>query len=114
MLLIVKFKKINWCAVGISAASGALTGAITAACPAMGVLAVGAVHGTVGAASYAATEKFTYGRNPTLGGVLAAGITSGVLAGGSRAIGNYLSKLRISNLSKNISSWLGKNKRNRK
>ena len=70
----VSGQKINLTSVGISAASGALTGAITATCPGMGVLAVGAINGAVGASTYAATEKFAYGRNPKLRGVLAAGI----------------------------------------
>ena len=38
---------INWAEVGVSAASGALTGAITAACPGMGAVATGIVHGVV-------------------------------------------------------------------
>mgnify|MGYP003768009407 CR=1 FL=1 len=40
----VSGQKINWKAVGISAASGALTGAITAAAPGMGALATGLIR----------------------------------------------------------------------
>ena len=88
---------INWAEVGVSAASGALTGAITAACPGMGALATGLIHGAVGAGTYATTELVN-GRIPTLGGTLAAGITSGVLAGGSKWVSdkistNYLNKI---------------------
>ena len=49
----------------------------------------GLVHGAIGAGSHAATELVN-GRTPTLGGTLAAGITSGVLAGGAKAISNKL------------------------
>jgi hypothetical protein len=85
---------INWAEVGVSAASGALTGAITAACPGMGAVATGIVHGVVGAGTYAATELVN-GRTPTLGGTLAAGITSGVLAGGAKAISNKLTTTKL-------------------
>ena len=85
---------INWAEVGVSAASGALTGAITAACPGMGALATGLIHGAVGAGTYAATELVN-GRTPTLGGTLAAGITSGVLAGVTKAISNKIGKPNI-------------------
>ena len=74
--------------------SGALTGAITAACPGMGAVATGIVHGVVGAGTYAATELVN-GRTPTLGGKLAAGITSGVLAGGAKAISNKLTTTKL-------------------
>ena len=96
---VVSGQKINWKAVGVSAASGAITGAITAACPGMGAVATGAVHGVVGAGTYAATE-LANGRTPTIAGTLAAGITSGVLAGGAKALGNALSsgKLEIGNI----------------
>ena len=80
---------INWGEVGISAASGALTGAITAAAPGMGALATGLVHGAVGSVTYAATELVN-GKDPTLEGVLVAGITAGVLAGASKGIGNKI------------------------
>ena len=83
-------QKINWVEVGVSAASGALTGAISAAVPGMGAVATGLVHGSVGSATYAATEKLAYGRDPSLEGILASGITSGVLAGGAKAIGNKI------------------------
>ena len=42
-------REINWAEVGVSAASGALTGVISAACPTMGAVATGIVHGVVGA-----------------------------------------------------------------
>ena len=45
-------KKINWAEVGVSAASGALTGAIIAACPSMGAVATGLDHGAIGPAYY--------------------------------------------------------------
>lgn len=105
---VVSGQTINWGAVGISAASGAITGAVTAACPGMGVVATGLLHGAVGAASYAATETLVYGNDLTLGGVLAAGITAGVLAGGAKALANYINKLKITDLAKNMKDWLGK------
>ena len=75
---------INWKAVGISAASGAISGAITAACPCMGPIATGLVQGSLSAATYAATEKIAYGRDPTVEDTLRVGITSGVMAGGMK------------------------------
>ena len=47
----------------------------------------GVVQGTVSAATYAATEKIAYGRNPSLKETLKVGVTSGVLAGGIQFIG---------------------------
>ncbi len=86
---------VNWVEVGISAASGAVTGAITAAAPGMGALATGIVHGAVGSVTYAATEKLAYGRDPSLLGTLTSGVTAGLLAGGTRALGNAISKGKI-------------------
>ena len=83
-------QKIDWAEVGVSAASGALTGAITAACPGMGALATGLVHGAVGAGTYAATELIN-GRTPTVAGTLTVGVTSGLLAGGTKAISQFAS-----------------------
>ncbi len=82
---------INWAEVGVSAASGALTGAITTAFPGMGVTATGIIHGAVGAGTYIATELVNE-RTPTVAGTLTAGVTSGVLAGGVKAVGNLVSK----------------------
>ena len=90
----VSGQKINWAEVGVSAASGALTGAITAACPGMGAVATGIVHGVVGAGAHVATELVN-GRTPTVAGTLAAGVTSGVLAGGTKAIGNAISSGKL-------------------
>ena len=90
----VSGQKINWAEVGVSAASGALTGAITAACPGMGAVATGIVHGVVGAGTHVATELVN-GRTPTVAGTLAAGVTSGVLAGGTKAIGNAISSGKL-------------------
>ena len=90
----VSGRKINWAEVGISAASGALTGAITAACPGMGAVATGVVHGIVGAGTHVATELVN-GRTPTVAGTLVAGVTSGVLAGGTKAIGNAISSGKL-------------------
>lgn len=90
----VSGQKINWAEVGVSVASGALTGAITAACPSMGAVATGVVHGVVGAGTYVATELVN-GRTPTIEGTLAAGVTSGVLAGGAKAISNKLSTTKL-------------------
>ena len=87
-------QEINWAEVGVSAASGAITGAITAACPGMGAVATGLVHGAVGAGTYAATELVN-GNTPTLAGILTAGVTSGVLAGGTKAIGNAISNGKL-------------------
>ncbi len=87
----VSGQKINWAEVGVSAASGALTGAITAACPGMGAVATGIVHGVVGAGTHVATELVN-GRTPTVAGTLASGVTSGVLAGGTKAVGNLVNK----------------------
>ena len=75
---------INWKAVGISAASGAISGAITAACPCMGPVATGIVQGSLSAATYAATEKFAYGRDPSLKDVIITGVVSGVMARGAK------------------------------
>ncbi len=60
----------------------------------MGAVATGIVHGVVGAGTYAATELVN-GRTPTLDGTLAAGITSGVLAGGAKGISNKIAKPKI-------------------
>ena len=87
-------QKINWAEAGVSAASGALTGAITAACPGMGAVATGIVHGVVGAGTHVATELVN-GRTPTVVGTLAAGVTSGVLAGGAKAICNRLTTTKL-------------------
>ena len=75
---------VNWTAVAISAASGAISGAVTAACPCLGPVATGMFQGTLSAATYAATEKFAYGRNPTLKDTLKVGVTSGIMAGGAK------------------------------
>lgn len=56
----------------------------------MAPLLTGVVQGTVSAATYAATEKIAYGRNPSLRETLKVGITSGVLAGGTQFIGQKL------------------------
>ena len=87
-------KSVNWGEVGVSAAAGVLTGAITAACPGMGAVATGVVHGVIGAGTYAATELVN-GRTPTVAGTLAAGITSGLLAGGTKAISNKLTTTKL-------------------
>ena len=87
-------KSVNWGEVGVSAAAGVLTGAITAACPGMGAVATGVVHGVIGAGTYAATELVN-GRTPTVAGTLAAGITSGLLAGGAKAISNKLTTTKL-------------------
>ena len=50
----------------------------------------GVVEGTISAATYAATEKIAYGRNPSVKNTLAVGITSGVMAGGMQYIGQKL------------------------
>ena len=92
---VVSGQEINLIEAGISAASGALTGAITAACPAMGAVATGLLHGAVGAATYAATEKFAYGRDPSVEGVIAAGVTSGVLAGVAKGVSNKIANPKI-------------------
>ena len=42
----------------------------------------GVLQGTISAATYAATEKIAYGRNPSLKDTLQVGSTSGVMAGG--------------------------------
>ena len=90
----VSGEKINWAEVAVSAASGALTGAITAACPSMGAVATGIVHGAVGAGTHVATELVN-GRTPTVAGTLTAGVVSGVLAGGAKAIGNKLTTTKL-------------------
>ena len=88
---VVVGQKINWAEVGVSAVSGALTGAITAACPGMGAVATGIVHGVVGAGTHVATELVN-GRTPTVVGTLTTGVISGVLAGGAKALGNIATK----------------------
>ena len=90
----VSGQKINWAEVGISAASGALTGGITAAFPGMGAVATGLVHGVVGAGTHVATELVN-GRTPTVAGTLATGLTSGILAGGVKAISNKLTTTKL-------------------
>ena len=77
---------INWTAVAISAASGALSGAINAAFPCMGAIATGVVEGTISAASYAATETLAYGRDVSFGDVLKVGLTSSIMAGGMKEV----------------------------
>ena len=82
----VSGQSINWKAVGISAASGAISGAVTAACPCMGPVATGVVQGGLSAATYAATEKIAYGRDPSIADTLMVGVTSGVMAGGMKYV----------------------------
>lgn len=77
---------INWTAVAISAASGALSGAINAAVPCMGAIATGVIEGTISTASYAATETLAYGRDVSFGDVLKVGLTSGIMAGGMKEV----------------------------
>jgi hypothetical protein len=60
----------------------------------MGAVATGVVHGVVGAGAYAATELVN-GRTPTIAGTLAAGVTSGILAGGTKAISNKLTTTKL-------------------
>ena len=54
----------------------------------------GVVQGTVSAATYAATEKIAYGRNPSLKETLKVGITSGVMAGGMQFVGQKLGMIQ--------------------
>lgn len=56
----------------------------------MAPVLTGVVQGAVSAATYAATEKIAYGRNPSLKDTLKVGITSGVMAGGMQFIGQKL------------------------
>ena len=72
--------------MAIEAGAGAVSGAINAACPCLGPVATGFVEGTISAVSYAATEKFAYGRDPSLGEVLSVGINSGIMAGSMKYI----------------------------
>lgn len=51
---------------------------------------VGLVQGSISAATYAATEKIAYGRNPSITDTLIVGVTSGVMAGGTQFIGQKL------------------------
>ncbi len=83
-------EEINWKAVGISAASGAVSGAVTAVCPCMSPVLTGVFQGGLSAATYAATEKIAYGRDPSLKDVIKVGVTSGVMAGGMQFIGQEL------------------------
>ena len=76
---------INWAAVGVAAACGALSGAVNAACPCMGVAATGLVQGSIGALEYAGTE-LAYGRTPTLEKTLMAGVTTGMFAAGGKFV----------------------------
>ena len=85
---------INWKAVAISAAGGAIGGAITAACPCMAPALVGLVQGSISAATYAATEKIAYGRNPSITDTLIVGVTSGVMAGGMQFVGQKLGMIQ--------------------
>ena len=94
MLQTTSGQSINWAEVGVSAASGALTGAITAACPGMSAVATGIVHGVVGAGTYAATELVN-GRTPSAIGIVTAGLTSGLLAGGAKALSNRLTTTKL-------------------
>lgn len=54
----------------------------------------GVVQGTISAATYAATEKIAYGRNPSLKETLKVGITSGVMAGGMQFVGQKLGMIQ--------------------
>lgn len=94
---VVSGEKINWAEVGISAVSGAFTGAVTAACPSMSVLQTGLVHGGVGVATYAATEVVN-DRTPTLVGTVYAGIISGFLAAGAKAVSQCVSTRYLENI----------------
>jgi len=48
------------------------------------------VQGSISAATYAATEKIAYGRNPSLKETLKVGVSSGLMAGGTQFIGQKL------------------------
>ena len=87
---VVSGEEINWTAVAIEAGAGAVSGAINAACPCLGPVATGFVEGTISAVSYAATEKFAYGRDPSFGEVLSVGISSGVMAGSMKYVSQEL------------------------
>lgn len=73
----------------LDAAGGAVSGAFTAAVPCAAPALVGFVQGSVSAATYAATEKIAYGRNPSFKETLKVGITSGLMAGGSSWDDNF-------------------------
>ena len=44
----------------------------------------------MGAVTYAATESIAYGRTPSVLGIATAGVTSGVLAGGTKSVSNFV------------------------
>ena len=52
----------------------------------MGAIATGVVEGTLSAATYAATEKLAYGRDPTWEDTLRVGLQSGIIAGETKEI----------------------------
>lgn len=54
----------------------------------------GFVQGSVSAATYAATEKIAYGRNPSITDTLIVGVTSGVMAGGMQFVGQKLGMIQ--------------------
>ena len=87
---VVSGQDINWKAVGISAASGAIGGAITAACPCMAPAAAALVQGTLSAATYCVTEAVAYGRTPDPATAIAVGVTSGMISYGIQAAGQEL------------------------
>ena len=55
---------------------------------------VGLVQGSISAATYAATEKIAYGRNPSITDTLIVGVTSGVMAGGMQFVGQKLGMIQ--------------------
>ena len=54
----------------------------------------GFVQGSVSAATYAATEKIAYGRNPSITDTLIVGVTSGVMADGMQFVGQKLGMIQ--------------------
>ena len=60
----------------------------------MSAVATGIVHGVVGAGTYAATELVN-GRTPSAIGIVTAGLTSGLLAGGAKALSNRLTTTKL-------------------
>ena len=56
----------------------------------MAPLNAGVVHGTLSAATYAVTEKVAYGRDPSLGDTIRAGLRGGFTAGVTQYVGQEL------------------------
>ncbi len=98
---VISGQDINWTKVGISAASGAISGA--KCCFARnGSCSNRFSAGYCRCCNICSNRKICIWEKPlSLSGILTAGVTSGVLAGGTKALGQYASSKYLDNVVKN-------------